>query len=83
MNVEFLWRLDDFPTKGTFVWVTYNNQPIRWAYLPAGASRIEIENAFANGYQWRKAVACQATIMTDGKIIDSWRFTLQPQLESV
>ena len=27
MNAEFLWRLDDLPSKGTFVWVTHNNQP--------------------------------------------------------
>ncbi|HYY27495.1 MAG TPA: hypothetical protein VE860_06115 [Chthoniobacterales bacterium] len=81
MNAEFLWRLDDLPSKGKFVWVRHNNQPIRWSYLPEAATRFDVEKAFTNGYLWDKAISCQATIMKDGKMIDYWRFTVEPAAE--
>ena len=78
MNGEFLWRLDDFPNEGKFVWVTHSNQPIRWSYLPEGATRFDVEREFTNGYRWHKVISCQATIMQDGKMIDYWRFKVKP-----
>jgi hypothetical protein len=78
MNAEFLWRLDDLPRKGKFVWVTRNNQPIRWSYLPEGATRFDVVKEFTNRYLWDKAISCQATIMKDGKMIDYWRFRVEP-----
>jgi hypothetical protein len=78
MNREFLWRLDDFPNEGKFVWVTHNNQPIRWSYLPEGATRFDVEREFTNGYRWHKVISCQATIMQDGQMIDYWRFKVKP-----
>ena len=81
MNAEFLWRLDDFPHEGTIVWITHNNQPLRWSYLPEGATRFDVEKEFRNGYRWRKAISCRATIITDGRMIDCWRFMVQPVAE--
>jgi hypothetical protein len=54
MNAEFLWRLDNFPHEGTIVWITHNNQPLRWSYLPEGATRFDVEKEFGNGYRWRQ-----------------------------
>jgi hypothetical protein len=81
MNTEFLWRLDNLPGKGAFVWVTHDNQPIRWSYLPKGATRFDVEKEFTNGYVWNKAISCQATKMQDGMMIDHWRFRVEPAAE--
>ena len=82
MNAQFLWRLDDLPKKGTYVWAMHNNQPIRWSYLPQGATHLDVEKDFTNGRRWNKTVSCQATIMKDGKMIDYWRFTVRPTAET-
>jgi hypothetical protein len=82
MNVEFLWRLDDLPREGTIVWVTHNNQRIRWSYLPKGVDRFDVEKEFANGYKWHKTLSCQATIIKDGKMLDYWRFKVKPYREN-
>jgi len=37
-----------------------------------------VEKEFTSGYLWNKAISCQATIMKDGKMIDYWRFTVEP-----
>ncbi len=77
MKAEFVWRLNEMPLKGTIVVVAHNSEPLRWAYLPDGASRLDVESAFALGYRWYKSVDCQATIMKDMKIIDRWIFTVE------
>jgi hypothetical protein len=78
MNVEFVWRLDEMPWNGTIVVVAQGSQPLRWSYVPDGANRLDVESAFAKGYQCYKSVDCQATIMKDMNIIDRWRFTILP-----
>ena len=78
MNAEFVWHLDEMPWNGTIVVVAHGSQPLRWSYLPDEATRLDVESAFAQGYQWYKSVDCQATIMKDMKIIDHWRFTVLP-----
>jgi hypothetical protein len=77
---EFVWRHEEMPWKGTIVVVAYGSQPLRWAYLPDGATRLDVESAFTHGYRWYKSVPCRATIMSDGKIIDQWRFAVEPAL---
>jgi hypothetical protein len=59
----------------------HNNQPIRWSYLPEGATRFDVEKEFTNGYLWNKTTSCQATIMKDREMIDHWRFTVGPTAE--
>jgi hypothetical protein len=81
MNGGILWPLAHFPSKGKFVWVRNNSQPIRWSYLPEGATRFDVEREFRSGYLWNKAIPCQATIMKDGKMLDYWRFTAEPTAE--
>jgi hypothetical protein len=78
MKAEFVWRLNQMPLKGTIVVVAHNSVPLRWAYLPDGASRLDVESAFAQSYRWYKSIDCQATIMKEMKIIDRWRFTVEP-----
>jgi hypothetical protein len=58
---EFVWRLDEMPWNGTIVAVAHGSQPLRWAYLPDGATRLEVENAFGQAYRWYKSLALQAT----------------------
>jgi len=77
-KAEFVWRLDKMPWNGTIVVVAHGSQPLRWAYLPDGAIRLDVERAFSHAYRRYKSVACRATIMSDGKIIDQWRFTVEP-----
>jgi len=69
------------PRKGKFVLVTRSHQPVRWSYLPEGATRVDVEKEFTNGYVWDKAISCQATIMNDEKMIDYWRFRVEPAAE--
>ena len=72
-------RMEPIPSKnGTIVVVAYDSQPLRWAYLPEGATRLDVESAFTQGYRWYKSVDFQATIWKDTKIIDHWRFTVLP-----
>ena len=78
MDVNFVWRLDEMPCNGTIVVVAHGSQPLRWSYLPDGATRLDVESAFARGCRWYKSVDCQATIMKDMKTIDHWRFTVLP-----
>ena len=78
MKPAFVWRLNEMPLKGTIVVVAHNREPLLWAYLPDGASCLDVESAFAQGYRWYKSVDCQATIMKDMKIIDRWSFTAEP-----
>jgi len=78
MNAEFVWRLDEMPCNGTIVVIAHGSQPLRWSYLPDGATRLDVESPFAKGHQWYKSVDCQATIMKDMKILDGWRFTVPP-----
>lgn len=73
-----VWRLDEMPRNGRIVVVAYGSQPLRWAYLPEGATRLDVESAFTQGYRWYKSVDCQATISKETKIIDHWRFTVLP-----
>jgi len=82
MNAEFVWRLGEMPWNGTIVVVAHGSQPLRWAYLPDGATRLDVESAFTQGYRSYKSAACQATIMHDGKMIDHWPFTVQPAMRS-
>jgi hypothetical protein len=49
MNAEFVWRLDEMPWNGTIVVVAHGSQPLRWAYLPDGAARLDVESAFYPG----------------------------------
>ena len=83
MDVEFVWRRDEMPRSGKIVVVTYSTQPLRWAYLPDGATRQGVENAFRRGFRWYKSVPFEVTIRNNGKIIDLWTFTVQPELQSV
>jgi hypothetical protein len=79
MNAAFVWRLGEMPWNGTIVVVAHGSQPLRWAYLPDGATRLDVESAFTQGYRlYNKSAACQATIMHEGKMIDHWRFTVEP-----
>jgi hypothetical protein len=41
MNAEFVWRLGEMPWNGTIVVVAHGSQPLRWAYLPDGATRLD------------------------------------------
>ena len=82
VNAEFVWRLGEMPWNGTIVVVAHGSRPLRWAYLPDGATRLDVESAFTQGYRWYKSAACQASIMHDGKMIDHWRFTVQPAMRS-
>jgi hypothetical protein len=76
---EFVWRLDEMPRKGTIVVVAHGSQSLRWAYLPDGATRLDVESAITQDYRWYKsAVDCQATILKDTNITDYWRFTVLP-----
>ena len=81
---EFVWRLDEMPRKGTIVVVAHGSQSLRWAYLPDGATRLDVESAITQGYRWYKsAVDCQATILKDTNITDYWRFTVLPATENM
>ena len=77
-DVDFVWRIDEMPSSGTIVVVASGSQPLRWSYLPHGATRLDVESAFARGCRWYKSVDCQVTIMKDMKTVDHWRFTLLP-----
>jgi hypothetical protein len=78
-DIEFLWRQsNELPLIGTIVVIAHDKAPLRWAYLPENATREEMESAFSRGYRWFGPAVCQATIMADGKVIDQWRFTVEP-----
>ena len=81
-NIEILWRrLDEFhelPWNGTIVVIAHDKDPLRWAYLPLGAIRKDVESAFSRGYSWYGPAAYQATKIADGQIIDQWRFMIEP-----
>jgi hypothetical protein len=78
MNVEFVWHADEMPWNGTIVVVAHGSQPLRWAYLPDGATRFDVEGAFNRGDRWYDSGDCQATIVKDAKMINHWRFTAHP-----
>jgi len=79
-DIEILWRrldeFDELPWNGTIVVIAHDKDPLRWAYLPIDAMRQDVESAFSRGYRW--PAACQATKIADGKIIDQWRFMIEP-----
>jgi len=75
---EFVWRLDEMPRNGTIVVVAHGSQPLRWAYLPDGATRLDVESAITRGGRWYDSGDCQATIVKDAKMISHWRFTVHP-----
>jgi hypothetical protein len=78
-DIEFFWRQsDELPSIGTIVVIAHDKESLRWAYLPENATREEIESAFSRGYRWFGPAVCRATIMADGKVIDQWRFTVEP-----
>jgi len=51
MKGRFVWRLDEMPRKGTIVVVAHGSQPLRWAYLQDGATRLDLESAIAQGHR--------------------------------
>jgi hypothetical protein len=81
-DIEILWRrldeFDELPWNGTIVVIAHDKDPLRWAYLPIDALRKDVESAFSRGYRWYGPAACQATKIADGKIIDQWRFMVEP-----
>ena len=78
-DIEILWRrLDELPWNGTIVVIAHDKDPLRWAYLPIDAVRKDVERAFSRGCRWYEPTACQATKIDDGKIIDQWRFMIEP-----
>ena len=81
-DIEILWRrldeFDELPWDGTIVVIAHDNDPLRWAYLPTDAIREHVESAFSRGYRGYGLAACQATKIADGRIIDQWRFMIEP-----
>jgi hypothetical protein len=58
MKGRFVWRLDEMPRKGAIVVVALGSHPLRWAYLPEGAPRLDVESAITQDYRWYKSVDC-------------------------
>jgi hypothetical protein len=82
MDAEFVWHGDEMPWNGTIVVVAHGNQPLRSAYVPDGATRFDVESAFTRGGRWYDSEDCQSTIVKDAKMINSWRFMVQPIVQT-